>query len=123
VSGAIVTAMPRPITTIAGKNVVQYDPSTPAAREKPNPPATTNGPTVSGRRGPTRPTSPPDHRESTNRITANGTSAAPASVGGVAVDLNQIQRQQEHHHAERAVEQQRQDVGERERARREEPER
>src|SRR5262245_1959445 len=81
VSGATVIAMPTARTRTAGKNVTQYEPPIPGRAYKPNPIAATVGPSVSGRRGPTRFTRPPDQRDNANMIRANGSSAAPASVG------------------------------------------
>ena len=80
VSGATVTAIPNPSTTTAGKNVVQYEPPIPGRAYNARPSAATAGPTVSGSRLPTRATSPPDHRDSANMMTGNGSSAAPAAV-------------------------------------------
>ncbi len=40
----------------------------------------TAGPAINGRRLPTRATIPPDHRDSANMISGNGSSAAPAAV-------------------------------------------
>src|SRR5258705_13992342 len=81
VSGATVTAMPRPSTTTEGKNVAQYAPPIPGRAYNARPTAAIEGPTVSGSRLPTRATNPPDHRESANMISGNGSSAAPAAVG------------------------------------------
>src|SRR4029077_20791400 len=81
VSGATVIAMPNPSTTTAGKNVVQYEPPIPGRAYSTRPSAAVAGPMVSGRRPPTRATRPPDHRDSANMITGNGSSAAPAAVG------------------------------------------
>src|SRR4249919_3136115 len=80
VSGATTIAMPMPRIVTAGKNVVQYEPPTPGRAYSANPSAAIKGPTVSGSRLPTRVTKPPDHRPSTNMITGNGSSAAPAFV-------------------------------------------
>ncbi len=74
------TAMPNPNTTIAGKNVVQYEPPIPGRAYRASPTAAVAGPTVSGRRLPIRATRLPDQRESANMITGNGSNAAPAAV-------------------------------------------
>src|SRR6266852_5614087 len=84
VSGATVMVMPRPITTTAGKKVIQkllgplVMPGT-AKRVKPS--AVMTGPTTSGSFAPKRFTKPPAQRESRNMIRLNGTKAAPAKVG------------------------------------------
>src|SRR5712692_5225948 len=80
VRGATVIAIPNPSTTTAGKNVVQYVPPIPGRAYSARPSAATAGPTVRGSRLPTRATKPPDHRESANTISGNGSNAAPAAV-------------------------------------------
>src|SRR5262249_37473085 len=50
VSGATVTAIPVPTTTMAGKNVVQYEPPAPGTAQRRNPTAVITGPATSGRR-------------------------------------------------------------------------
>src|ERR1700704_2269730 len=64
VSGATVIARPNPSTITAGKNVVQYGPPIPGRAYSATPKAAMAGPSVSGRRLPTRATRPPDHRDS-----------------------------------------------------------
>src|SRR5712691_5124301 len=80
VSGATVTAIPNPSMTMAGKNVVQYIPPMPGRAYSARPIAAIAGPTVRGSRLPTRATRPPDHRESANMTSGNGSNAAPAAV-------------------------------------------
>ena len=81
------------------------------------PSAAIAGPTVSGRRLPTRATSPPDHRDNANMISGSGSSAAPGLGGRVALHLNEIHRDEEEDDRQRRVQEQRQDVREREGAR------
>jgi DNA-binding transcriptional regulator LsrR (DeoR family)/DNA-binding XRE family transcriptional regulator len=52
VSGATVSAMPRPMTATAGKKVVQNTPPTPGSASSAKPAATISGPTISGSRAP-----------------------------------------------------------------------
>ena len=80
VSGATVTTIPNPSTTIAGKNVVQYCPPTPGRASNANPAAATIGPATSGPFDPYRSTSPPAHLDSTNMIEISGSNAPPAAV-------------------------------------------
>src|SRR5262249_60753460 len=80
VSGATVTAIPVPTTTMAGKNVVQYEPPAPGSAQRRKPIAVITGPVTSGRRAPKRSISPPAQRDSPARMRANGRYAAPVVV-------------------------------------------
>src|SRR4029077_18791425 len=64
VSGATVIPMPSPITHIAGKKVVQYEPPAPGSASSRKPTAATSGPATSGARAPRRSARLPAGRES-----------------------------------------------------------
>jgi hypothetical protein len=80
VSGAMTNDIPKPSTTIAGKNVVQYDPSVPGMTKRIKPVATITGPMTSGSLAPYRVTSPPAHRDIRNVMITNGKNELPAAV-------------------------------------------
>ena len=80
VNGATVTAIPNARTITAGQNVVQHEPPMKGRANNAKPSAAMMGPTVSGRRLPTRATRPPDHRDSANMMMGKGRIAAPADV-------------------------------------------
>src|ERR1700733_12655185 len=81
VRGAMVTAIPEPRITNAGKNESQYSAPTPGTANSENPAAAISGPTIKGALAPYRVTRPPDHRESENTRKMSGRAAAPVAVG------------------------------------------
>src|SRR5215470_6141805 len=80
VRGATLTLIPKPRTTNAGKNVVQYDPPIEGTANSAKPVAAIIGPTISGSFEPYRVTRPPDQRERKNMSRMRGSAAAPAAV-------------------------------------------
>ena len=79
--------------------------------------AATIGPMVSGSRLPTRATSPPDHRDSAKHDHRERQQRRARRGGRVVLHLNEIQRDQPESRHERAVQEQRQEIGQRERPR------
>ena len=97
--------IPNPSTTIAGKNVVQYEPPVPGMANSTNPAAAIAGPMMSGSLAPYLVTSPPAHRDIKNVMITNGRNELPA-----AVDLYECEGEEVQSPAESRVEQQRQQV-------------
>src|SRR5262249_42340720 len=80
VSGATVSAMPKPSAAIGRNTVVQYAPS---GRDRPRsakPQAAIAGPITSGQRMPKRSIRPPAQRDRAAMINVNGRKAAPVAV-------------------------------------------
>ena len=105
--GATAPAMPMAITRMAGKNVrpiIRPQVSMRSISRKP--PATTNGPSDKGRRGPMRPASAPIMGEASATTAAKGNSAAPASVAVIADGADQHIGHQHQQRAQRAIKQQ-----------------
>src|SRR5258708_22077905 len=79
VSGGTVMVMPMASTQIAGNTLTQYDPLRSAKAHSTNPQAAMTGPAVGDSRGPNRSERVPANDAPKPRISASGSSAAPAS--------------------------------------------
>src|SRR5262249_42810273 len=80
VSGAIVSAMPRPMSSIGPRKVAQYGPPTPGSARLASPTAVSTGPPTSSGVLPIRSASSPTRRDNRPTSNANGRNAAPVAV-------------------------------------------
>ena len=80
VSGASVSDMPKPVTIMGPRKVVQYGPPMPGTAKLASPSAVITGPPTRSGRVPIRSPSAPTRRDSTPTRSAKGRNAAPVAM-------------------------------------------